>query len=204
MNRWLLWLPLVLFGMFFAAVAVGLMIPKDNIIESKMVGKPMPAFALPAAIEQRPALSSADIKQGKPTLLNIFASWCVPCIAEAPQLLALQQAGVEINAIASRDTPEDVANFLNRWGNPYRRIGTDTTSRALCRPSIGRPATGGRRARSDGGIALSEMPEPVDRRQQCTDGGRHAQPGQRKNRCRRKPGRGAKLADRALWQLGIL
>ncbi|MGB5723150.1 MAG: DsbE family thiol:disulfide interchange protein [Parasphingorhabdus sp.] len=129
MNRWLLWLPLALFGLFFAAVAAGLLMPKDNIIESKMVGKPMPAFALPGAIEQRPALRSADLAQGKPTLLNIFASWCVPCIAEAPQLLALQRAGVEINAVASRDTPEDIANFLNRWGNPYARIGTDTTSK---------------------------------------------------------------------------
>lgn len=129
MNRWLLWLPLVLFGLFFSAVATGLMMPKDNIIESKMIGKPMPAFALPAAIEQRPALSSADLANGKPSLLNIFASWCVPCIAEAPQLLALQRAGVEINAIASRDTPEDIAIFLNRWGNPYSRIGTDATSK---------------------------------------------------------------------------
>lgn len=129
MNRWLLWLPLVLFGLFFAAVAAGLMMPKDDIIESKMVGKEMPVFALPAAIAQSPALSSSDLSGGKPTLLNIFASWCVPCIAEAPQLLALQRAGVEINAIASRDTPEDIANFLNRWGNPYTRIGTDTTSK---------------------------------------------------------------------------
>tara|TARA_R110001606_G_scaffold380812_1_gene541589 strand:+ start:2877 stop:3404 length:528 start_codon:yes stop_codon:yes gene_type:complete len=129
MNRWLLWLPLMLFGLFFAAVATGLIMPKDNIIESKMVGKPMPAFALPAAVEQRPGLSSTDLIKGKPTLLNIFASWCLPCIAEAPQLLALQRAGVEINAIASRDTPEDIANFLNRWGNPYTRIGSDTTSK---------------------------------------------------------------------------
>ncbi|WP_417621429.1 DsbE family thiol:disulfide interchange protein [Parasphingorhabdus sp.] len=129
MNRWLLWLPLVLFGLFFGAVSIGLMMPKDNIIESKMVGKPMPAFSLPAAIEQRPALSSGDLAKGTPTLLNIFASWCVPCIAEAPQLLELQKAGVEINAIASRDTSQDIANFLNRWGNPYTRIGSDTTSK---------------------------------------------------------------------------
>jgi len=142
MNRWLLWLPLALFSLFFGAVAIGLMMPKDNIIESKMVGKPMPTFALPAAIEQRPALSSADLAKGKPTLLNIFASWCVPCIAEAPQLLALQKAGVEINAIASRDTPEDIAIFLNRWGNPYTRIGTDTTSKVqLAVGSSGVPET---------------------------------------------------------------
>ncbi|GAA0479935.1 DsbE family thiol:disulfide interchange protein [Parasphingorhabdus litoris] len=128
MNRWLLWIPLVLFSLFFAIVAAGLMRPKDNIIESKMIGKPIPEFALPAAIEQRPALTTADLATGKPQLLNVFASWCVPCIAEAPQLLALEQAGVSINGIASRDTPEDIANFLNRWGNPYVRIGTDVRS----------------------------------------------------------------------------
>lgn len=128
MKRWLLWAPLVLFGLFFAVVAAGLMTPKDNIITSKMVGKPMPTFSLPAAVEQRPALSSKDLADGKPKLLNIFASWCLPCIAEAPQLLELQKAGVEINAIASRDTPQDIANFLNRWGNPYSRIGSDATS----------------------------------------------------------------------------
>lgn len=128
MNRWLLWVPLVLFGIFFAVVAAGLIRPKDNIIESKMIGKPIPEFALPAAIEQRPALSRADLATGKPQLLNIFASWCVPCIAEAPQLLELERVGVQINGIASRDTPADIANFLNRWGNPYVRIGTDVRS----------------------------------------------------------------------------
>jgi len=128
MNRWLLWVPLGLFAAFFAVVAAGLMRPKDNIIESKMVGKPIPEFTLPAAIEQRPALTSADLATGEPQMLNIFASWCVPCIAEAPQLLALEQAGVKINGIASRDTPQDIANFLSRWGNPYVRIGTDVRS----------------------------------------------------------------------------
>lgn len=128
MKRGLLWLPLALFGLFFIAVATGLLMPKDNIIESRMVGKTMPDFSLPAAIDQRPALASKDLATGKPQLLNIFASWCLPCIAEAPQLLELQSAGVEINAIAIRDRPEDIANFLGRWGNPYNRIGSDETS----------------------------------------------------------------------------
>ncbi|MEP2989329.1 MAG: DsbE family thiol:disulfide interchange protein [Parasphingorhabdus sp.] len=128
MKRWLLWVPLGLFAVFFAIVAAGLMRPKDNIVESKMVGKPIPEFTLPAAVEQRPALSNTDLAIGEPQMLNIFASWCVPCIAEAPQLLELEQAGVKINGIASRDTPQDIANFLNRWGNPYTRIGTDVRS----------------------------------------------------------------------------
>ena len=128
MNRWVLWVPLGLFAVFFAIAAAGLMRPKDNVVESKMVGKPIPEFTLPAAVEQRPALSSIDLATGEPQMLNIFASWCVPCIAEAPQLLALEQAGVKINGIASRDTPQDIANFLNRWGNPYTRIGTDVRS----------------------------------------------------------------------------
>ncbi len=75
MNRWLLWIPLVLFSLFFAIVAGGLMRTKDNIIESKMIGKPIPEFTLPAAIEQRPALTTADLATGKPQLLNVFASW---------------------------------------------------------------------------------------------------------------------------------
>jgi len=128
MNRPLLWVPLGLFAIFFAIVAAGLTRPKDNIVESKMVGKSIPEFVLPAAIEQRPALRSTDLATGKPQLLNIFASWCVPCIAEAPQLLALERAGATINGVASRDTPADIANFLKRWGNPYQRIGTDERS----------------------------------------------------------------------------
>ena len=129
MNRWLLWVPLVLFGLFFAVFAVRLMVPADNIIDSKMVGKSLPEFTLPAAVETTPALSRADFNDGKPKLLNVFASWCLPCIAEAPQLLELQKAGVDIYAIASRDTPQDVARFLDRHGNPYARIGSDTISK---------------------------------------------------------------------------
>ncbi len=56
---------------------------------------------------------------GKPRLLNVFASWCIPCVAEAPQLMKLKQAGVEIDAVAVRDTPEAVQEFLARYGDPY-------------------------------------------------------------------------------------
>ncbi|AUW60206.1 DsbE family thiol:disulfide interchange protein [Sphingobium sp. SCG-1] len=93
-----------------------------------MIGKPIPQFALPAAASDRPPLSNADLATGKPRLLNIFASWCVPCAAESPQLMALKQAGAEIDAVAIRDARPDVDRFLKRWGNPYTRIGLDARS----------------------------------------------------------------------------
>src|SRR3546814_3631129 len=70
----------------------------------------------------------AEFQKGKPRLLNIFASWCVPCAAEAPQLAVLKEAGVAIDGIAIRDSREDLDRFLARWGNPYARIGSDVDS----------------------------------------------------------------------------
>ena len=128
MSRWAIWLPLGLFLAFFALFASGLLKPDDRLITSKMIGKPIPEFVLPAAASDRPSLSNADLATGKPRLLNIFASWCVPCAAESPQLMALKQAGAEIDAVAIRDARPDVDRFLKRWGNPYTRIGLDARS----------------------------------------------------------------------------
>jgi cytochrome c biogenesis protein CcmG/thiol:disulfide interchange protein DsbE len=128
MRKPLIWLPLALFLGFFGLFASGLLRPDDRVITSKLVGKPLPAFTLPAAASDRPALASAQLATGKPRLLNVFASWCVPCAAEAPQLMALKQAGVEIDAIAIRDARPDVDGFLQRYGNPYARIGLDARS----------------------------------------------------------------------------
>jgi len=128
MKKLWIWLPLGLFLAFFALFASGLLKPDDRIITSKLVGKTLPAFTLPAAASDRPPLASAELATGKPRLLNIFASWCVPCAAEAPQLMALKQAGVDIDAIAIRDARPDVDGFLRRYGNPYSRIGLDARS----------------------------------------------------------------------------
>lgn len=128
MRKLLIWLPLALFVGFLALFASGLLKPDDRIITSKLVGKALPSFALPAAASERPALASAQLATGKPRLLNIFASWCLPCAAEAPQLMALRNAGVEIDGIAIRDARPDVDAFLSRYGNPYARIGLDARS----------------------------------------------------------------------------
>jgi len=141
MRRLLLWAPLAFFALVFALVASGLIKPADHNVRSAMVGKPLPALALPALLPDRPGIAT-DALKGKSRLLNVFASWCLPCIAEAPQLMKLKRAGVEIDAIAVRDTPEAVQAFLARHGDPYARIGDDKASRAqLALGSSGVPET---------------------------------------------------------------
>jgi cytochrome c biogenesis protein CcmG/thiol:disulfide interchange protein DsbE len=128
MSRTLRFVPLALLLAFIGFVAWRLANPADTVIRSRLEGKPIPAFTLPPALPGRAALSSADLATGQPRLVNIFASWCVPCIAEAPVLGELKARGVVIDGIAIRDRPEDVAEFLQRNGDPYQRIGADMQS----------------------------------------------------------------------------
>ena len=122
---WTLWLPLALFAGFVVLVVLQLRHPASTDVPSAMIGKPLPAFDLKPALPGRPGVGRGDLATGKPRLLNIFASWCIPCAAEAPQLAALAQQGIEIDGIAIRDDPHDLSAFLDRNGNPFARIGAD-------------------------------------------------------------------------------
>ena len=140
--RWALWLPLALFVGFVALVFLGLHRTEDHEVRSAMIGQPLPAFALPAAVAGKPGLARADMATGKVRLLNVFASWCVPCAAEAPQLRALAAQGIEIDGVAIRDLSEDVTAFLARNGDPFTRIGKDDVSAVqLAMGSSGVPET---------------------------------------------------------------
>ncbi|MDB5691373.1 MAG: DsbE family thiol:disulfide interchange protein [Alphaproteobacteria bacterium] len=129
MNRLVLWLPLGLFLLFVAMVILGLRHGEDRNIPSQMIGKAMPDFALQPAVPSHAGLALADLRTGRPRLVNVFASWCLPCKAEAPQLMALKRRGIPIDGIAIRDRGEDVAAFLAQWGDPFDRIGSDPQSR---------------------------------------------------------------------------
>jgi cytochrome c biogenesis protein CcmG, thiol:disulfide interchange protein DsbE len=140
-KRLWFWVPLVAFIALVAVFAVTLRKPDDGLHRSRMIGKALPAFTLPAASSTNPALQRADFT-GKPRLLNIFASWCIPCIAEAPVLQQLAAQGVIIEGVAIRDRREDVDKFLARNGNPYRAIGSDVDSSIqLAMGSSGVPET---------------------------------------------------------------
>jgi cytochrome c biogenesis protein CcmG, thiol:disulfide interchange protein DsbE len=127
-NRLILWLPLAVFAIFLAVLAFRLGGSQDDKIHSRMIGKPMPEFALRPAAPGHPPLAAADLRRGTPRLVNVFGSWCIPCRVEAPQLLALKRRGIAIDAIAVRDRPEDVARFLALHGDPFERIGDDPRS----------------------------------------------------------------------------
>lgn len=135
MSRRVVWLaPLALvlvvgvaFWAMLNGMAAGTFDPRG--VSSPLVGKALPAFDLPAQAPGR-GFSSADVeKAGHPVLINFFASWCVPCVAEAPELRTLAQAGVPIWGIAYKDKPEAAADFLRRNGDPYVQLAADAPGR---------------------------------------------------------------------------
>ncbi len=142
MKRIWLWVPFGIFVALFGIFAAGLIKPSDHAVPSAMVGKPAPAMNLPGAFVVTEAVDAAFLKNGKPKLVNVFASWCVPCVAEIPVLVEMKAQGVEISGIAVHDTPAALQKFLSDNGNPYSRIGMDIDSHAqIALGSAGVPET---------------------------------------------------------------
>jgi cytochrome c biogenesis protein CcmG/thiol:disulfide interchange protein DsbE len=140
-KRGVLWLPLVGFVLLFAVIAGGLFRPADRTVRSALIGKSLPAFVLAPIVPNKPGVANPARGDG-PRLLNIFASWCVPCTAEAPQLMRLRRAGVMIEGLAIRDTGPALEAFLRRNGDPYTAIGDDRASAVqLALGSSGVPET---------------------------------------------------------------
>ena len=126
----------VLFGLpliaLVALVAVfALSINRDpNLVRSVLIDKPAPAFTMAAVPELGvPGFDTAALK-GEVTVVNVFASWCIPCRDEHPLLVALKDVtGVRLFGINQSDAPENARAFLAELGNPYDAVGADRDRR---------------------------------------------------------------------------
>lgn len=131
-SRLLVLLPLAVFMVLAAIFMLQLMSGKDvSEIPSALIGQDAPQTRLaPLEGTGLPGIDSTLFK-GKVTVLNVWASWCVPCRVEHPVLSSLSQDGrFDLEGLNYKDKPENAAAFLGDLSNPYSAIGVDPAGRA--------------------------------------------------------------------------
>ena len=136
-RRLLVLLPLAVFlalaALFFFRLGSG----DPSRIPSALIGRPAPdtnMAAVPGLLthdgKPMPGINAADFK-GAVTLVNVWASWCVPCHDEAPLLVDLaKDQRIRIIGINYKDKADNARRFLGRYGNPFAAVGADVNGRA--------------------------------------------------------------------------
>ena len=170
-RRLIVLVPLVIFLALVAVFVVRLYSGDPSRIPSALIGHPAPQTTLPpvAGLDRDgkavPGLDPASFK-GAVTVLNVWASWCVPCHDEAPLLLHLaQNSKARIVGINYKDEPENARRFLGRYGNPFAAAGADPDGRAAIEWGVyGVPETFviGRDGRIDYKLVGPITPENLD------------------------------------------
>jgi cytochrome c biogenesis protein CcmG/thiol:disulfide interchange protein DsbE len=129
-------LPLIIVAGIGALFLVALYSGDPSRLPSALIGKPAPQFSLPP-IEglaesgtPTPGIDSAGLATGEVSIVNVWASWCGPCIEEQPILVSLKKRhGLRMIGINYKDEPAAARRFLTRYGNPFDAIGADRTGR---------------------------------------------------------------------------
>lgn len=123
-------LPVLVFVLVGIGLGVGL--TRDpSTLPSALIGKPVPTFELPPiAGTDGAGFSNEDLeKPGRPKVVNVFASWCVPCRAEHPLITRVAREGFLVYGLNYKDRAADVTSWLAELGDPYTEIGADVNGR---------------------------------------------------------------------------
>jgi cytochrome c biogenesis protein CcmG, thiol:disulfide interchange protein DsbE len=135
-RRWLVMLPLIVFGVLAALFLLRLYGGDPSKLPSALIGRPAPATTLPAleGLTREgapvPGLDPSAFK-GKVSVVNVWASWCVPCHDEAPLLTELaKDKRIQLVGINYKDQADNARRFLGRYGNPFAIVGVDGNGRA--------------------------------------------------------------------------
>jgi cytochrome c biogenesis protein CcmG/thiol:disulfide interchange protein DsbE len=135
-RRLVVLLPLLFFLALAALFLFRLGSGDPSKLPSALIGRPVPDTPLPpiAGLNRDgvtvPGVTSADFK-GEVSLVNVWASWCVPCHDEAPLLMRLAaDKRIRIIGINYKDQPENARRFIGRYGNPFAAVGADVNGRA--------------------------------------------------------------------------
>ncbi|MBV8800635.1 MAG: DsbE family thiol:disulfide interchange protein [Alphaproteobacteria bacterium] len=131
MKRWLYLIPILVFGGLVYLLFHGLYAPPPDQIPSALLGKPAPHIALPPLDQQARAFDNRDLAAGHVSIINVWASWCVPCRLEAPMLDRLRlQSGSPLYGLVYKDKAARARRFLSEVGNPFSRIDIDSRGRS--------------------------------------------------------------------------
>jgi cytochrome c biogenesis protein CcmG/thiol:disulfide interchange protein DsbE len=135
-RRLVVLLPLIVFLGIAALFLYRLGAGDPSTLPSALIGRPAPNTPLPPLEglvhdgKPVPGITITDLK-GKVSLVNVWASWCVPCRDEAPLLMKLAEDNrIRVIGINYKDEPTNARHFIGRYGNPYSAVGTDVSGRA--------------------------------------------------------------------------
>lgn len=124
--------PLAVFAAIAVLLFVGLRSGDPSKLPSVLIGKPVPEFTLPPLEglvrdgKPVPGFSNADLARGKVSVVNVWASWCIPCHKEHPYIVSLgERSGAPLFGLNQKDETAAARRFLGRYGNPFAAVGVD-------------------------------------------------------------------------------